>query len=86
MILKMMYLFEYHPMFLSLILVFSFLFSTQEIFPVETLRKAAELGFGACYCSPDHGGTGLSRLEASIVYEALAEGCVSTTAYITIHK
>ena len=86
MILKMMYLFEYHPMFLSLILVFPFLFSIQEIFPVETLRKAAELGFGACYCSPDHGGTGLSRLEASIVYEALAEGCVSTTAYITIHK
>ena len=73
-------------MFLSLILVFPFLFSNQEIFPVETLRKAAELGFGACYCSPDHGGTGLSRLEASIVYEALAEGCVSTTAYITIHK
>jgi len=58
----------------------------EEIFPVETLRKAAELGFGACYCSPDHGGTGLSRLEASIVYEALAEGCVSTTAYITIHN
>ena len=68
--------------FLSLIIAFI----TQEIFPVETLRKAAELGFGACYCSPDHGGTGLSRLEASIVYEALAEGCVSTTAYITIHK
>jgi isobutyryl-CoA dehydrogenase len=70
----------------SLILVSPFIFSTQEIFPVETLRKAAELGFGACYCSPDHGGTGLSRLEASIVYEALAQGCVSTTAYITIHK
>ena len=75
-------IYDHHPMFLSLILVFP----TQEIFPVETLRKAAELGFGACYCSPDHGGTGLSRLEASIVYEALAEGCVSTTAYITIHK
>ena len=56
------------------------------MFPVETLRKAADLGFGACYCSPDYGGTGLSRLEASIVYEALAQGCVSTTAYITIHK
>jgi len=58
----------------------------EEIFPVEVLRKAAELGFGACYCSPDHGGTGLSRFEASIVYEALAQGCVSTTAYITIHN
>merc|ERR1712223_2110491 len=58
----------------------------EQIFPVETLRKAADLGFGACYCSPDHGGTGLSRLEASVVYEALAQGCVSTTAYITIHN
>lgn len=58
----------------------------QQIFPVDTLRKAAGLGFGACYCSPDFGGTGLNRLESSVVYEALAQGCVSTTAYITIHK
>ena len=58
----------------------------EQIFPVETLRKAAELGFGAVYTRPDFGGTGLSRLEASVVFEALAQGCVSTTAYITIHK
>ena len=62
------------------------LFPIQAIFPVETLRKAAELGFGAVYTRPDYGGTGLSRLDAAIVFEALAEGCVSTTAYITIHK
>jgi len=58
----------------------------QEIFPVETLKKAAELGFGAVYTRPDYGGTGLTRLDAAIVFEALAEGCVSTTAYITIHN
>ena len=58
----------------------------KEIFPVETLRKAAELGFGAVYTKPDYGGTGLSRLDAAIVFEALSEGCVSTTAYITIHN
>ena len=58
----------------------------QEIFPIETLRKAAELGFGAVYTRPDYGGTGLSRLDAAIVFEALSEGCVSTTAYITIHN
>ena len=57
-----------------------------QIFPLDVLRKAAELGFGALYTSTDHGGTGLSRLEASIVFEALSHGCVSTTAYITIHK
>jgi len=58
----------------------------EEVFPVSVLRKAAELGFGALYTSPDHGGTGLSRLEASVVFEALSQGCVSTTAYITIHN
>jgi isobutyryl-CoA dehydrogenase len=62
------------------------LFLEKEIFPVDTLKKAAALGFGACYSSPDFGGTGLSRLDSSIVFEALAQGCVSTTAYITIHK
>ena len=58
----------------------------EQIFPVETMRKAASLGFGACYASPDFGGTGLSRLDTTIIYEALAQGCVSTTAYITIHN
>ena len=58
----------------------------EQIFPVETLKKAAALGFGAVYTRPDYGGTGLSRLEASVVFEALSQGCVSTTAYITIHK
>lgn len=56
------------------------------IFPVDVLRKAAELGFGALYTSSDYGGTGLSRLDASIIFEALSHGCVSTTAYITIHN
>ena len=58
----------------------------EQIFPVETLKKAAALGFGAVYTRPDYGGTGLTRLEASVVFEALSQGCVSTTAYITIHK
>ena len=58
----------------------------QHIFPVDVLKKAAQLGFGALYTSSDYGGTGLSRLDASIIFEALSHGCVSTTAYITIHK
>ena len=49
-------------------------------------RNAANLGFGALYTTPDYGGTGLSRLDASIIFEALSQGCVSTTAYLTIHK
>ncbi|XP_067133668.1 isobutyryl-CoA dehydrogenase, mitochondrial-like [Centruroides vittatus] len=58
----------------------------EEIFPVDTLRKAANLGFGGVYVSDKYGGSGLSRVDASVIFEALAAGCVSTTAYITIHN
>ena len=50
------------------------------------MRKCAELGFGAIYCDVEHGGSGLTRLDASLIFEALSEGCVSTTAYISIHN
>ncbi|BDA49115.1 Isobutyryl-CoA dehydrogenase, mitochondrial [Coccomyxa sp. Obi] len=55
-------------------------------FPVETLRKAAELGFASIYISDDVGGTGLMRSDAAIIFEALAYGDISTTAYLTIHN
>ncbi|KAI7800524.1 isobutyryl-CoA dehydrogenase, mitochondrial isoform X1 [Triplophysa rosa] len=58
----------------------------KEIFPVEAMRKAAQLGFGGIYVHPDVGGSGLSRLDTSIIFEALSTGCVSTTAYISIHN
>ncbi|XP_047248318.1 isobutyryl-CoA dehydrogenase, mitochondrial [Girardinichthys multiradiatus] len=58
----------------------------KEIFPVETMRKAAQLGFGGIYVRPEVGGSGLSRLDTSIIFEALSTGCVSTTAYISIHN
>jgi len=57
-----------------------------ETFPVETLRRAAALGFGGIYVKDDVGGTGLTRLDATIVFEELAQGCTSTAAYISIHN
>ena len=63
-----------------------YVFCLQEIFPVDTLKKAGELGFGAIYCKEENGGTGLNRMDASVIFEALSQGCVSTTAYISIHK
>jgi hypothetical protein len=57
-----------------------------ETFPVETLRKAAALGFGGVYVREDVGGSALSNLDAVIIYEELARGCTSTTAYISIHN
>ena len=58
----------------------------EEIFPVEALKKAAELGLAAIYVNEKHGGSGLSRLDAAIVFEELSRGCVSTAAYLTIHN
>ena len=40
----------------------------------------------AMYAKEYYGGSGLSRLEASVIFEALSSGCVSTTAYLSIHK
>ncbi len=58
----------------------------REMFPVETLRKAAALGFGGIYVKDDVGGSALSRLDATIIFEELAQGCTSTAAYISIHN
>jgi alkylation response protein AidB-like acyl-CoA dehydrogenase len=55
-------------------------------FPVETLRKAAALGFGGIYVKDDVGGSALTRLDATIIFEELAQGCTSTAAYISIHN
>jgi hypothetical protein len=56
------------------------------IFPVESLRKAAALGFGGMYIREDVGGSGLTRLDAAIIFEELAQGCTSTAAYLSIHN
>ncbi len=57
-----------------------------EVFPVEALRKAAALGFGGIYVKEDVGGSALTRLDAAIIFEELAQGCTSTAAYISIHN
>jgi alkylation response protein AidB-like acyl-CoA dehydrogenase len=55
-------------------------------FPVDVLREAAALGFAGVYVRDDVGGSGLSRLDASIIFEALSYGDVSAAAYLTIHN
>ncbi|KJS38277.1 MAG: acyl-CoA dehydrogenase [Rhodospirillaceae bacterium BRH_c57] len=55
-------------------------------FPEATLRAAAELGFAGIYVRDDVGGSGLSRLDAAIIFEELAAACPSTAAYISIHN
>jgi alkylation response protein AidB-like acyl-CoA dehydrogenase len=56
------------------------------IFPVDALRAAASLAFAGIYVGEDVGGAGLGRLDAAIIFEELATGCVSTAAYLSIHN
>jgi len=58
----------------------------QKHFPVPTLRAAAALGMAAIYVRPDCGGSGLSRLDAALIFEALAEACPTVAAYLSIHN
>ena len=58
----------------------------RHIFPVETIRRTAELGFGAIYVSEEGGGIGLGRLEAALIMEAMAYGCPATSAFVSIHN
>src|SRR5271170_4697343 len=55
-------------------------------FPIAEMRKAAELGMGGVYISSDVGGSGLSRLDAALIFEALATGCPTVAAYMSIHN
>ncbi len=55
-------------------------------FPADVLRKAADLGMGGIYVQESSGGSGLSRLDAVLIIEALAAGCPSTASYLSIHN
>ncbi len=56
------------------------------IFPVDTLRAAAALGLAGIYCDPEHGGSGLGRLDATLIFEELSAACPSTAAFMSIHN
>jgi len=58
----------------------------KHIFPRDTIREAAELGFAALYVSEESGGIALGRREAALIMEAMAYGCPSTSAFISIHN
>ena len=58
----------------------------EKIFPVDKLRDMAALGFAGIYLQEEHGGSGLSRFDAALIFEALSGGCTSTAAFMTIHN
>src|ERR1700683_4703260 len=55
-------------------------------FPVAEMRQAAALGMGGIYVGADAGGSRLSRLDATLIFEALATGCPTVSAYMSIHN
>ena len=55
-------------------------------FPVDVMRQAAEMGFCGIYTGEEHGGMGLGRVEAAVIFEELSAGDVSTAAFISIHN
>ena len=58
----------------------------KHIFPRDTIKAAAELGFAAIYVSEESGGIGLGRLESALIMEAMAYGCPATSSFISIHN
>jgi alkylation response protein AidB-like acyl-CoA dehydrogenase len=55
-------------------------------FPVDVMREAAALGMAAIYTRDDVGGSGMTRLDAALIFEALATGCPAISAYLSIHN
>ena len=58
----------------------------EHTFPRDVLRATGELGLGGIYVSEAGGGVGLGRLEAALVFEAMAYGCPTTAAFLSIHN
>ncbi len=59
---------------------------TQGTIPKELWPRVGDLGFGGLYVSEDAGGTGLGRLDATLVFEALSRACPSVAAFLSIHN
>jgi alkylation response protein AidB-like acyl-CoA dehydrogenase len=55
-------------------------------FPVAEMRQAAALGMGGIFVAEEFGGSGLSRLTGTLIFEALATGCPTTSAFMSIHN
>jgi alkylation response protein AidB-like acyl-CoA dehydrogenase len=58
----------------------------EKTFPVDVMRQAAALGIGGIYIKNDAGGSALSRLDAALIFEALAQGCPTVSAFLSIHN
>ena len=58
----------------------------EKYFPVEVMREAATLGMGGIYIRDDVGGSAMTRFDAALIFEALAQGCPTVSSFISIHN
>src|SRR4249919_257996 len=58
----------------------------EKYFPVDVMREAAGLGIGGVYIRDDVGGSAMTRFDAALIFEALATGCPTVSAFISIHN
>jgi alkylation response protein AidB-like acyl-CoA dehydrogenase len=65
---------------------FALKWDEEKHFPIDVMREAAALGIGGIYIGNDVGGSGMTRLDAALVFEALAQGCPTVSAFISIHN
>ena len=68
------------------IMPYSLKWDKECFFPKNVFKKAGELGLAGIYVSEKDGGLGLSRLDASLIFEELAFACPSTSAFLSIHN
>lgn len=55
-------------------------------FPIEVIKECAQLGMSGIYVGDEHGGSALSRLDGTLIFEGLATGCPSIAAFLSIHN
>jgi alkylation response protein AidB-like acyl-CoA dehydrogenase len=65
---------------------FALKWDAEKHFPADVMREAAALGIGGIYIGNDVGGSGMTRFDAALVFEALAQGCPTVSAFISIHN
>jgi alkylation response protein AidB-like acyl-CoA dehydrogenase len=65
---------------------FALKWDEEKLFPVDVMREAAALGIGGIYIRDDVGGSALTRFDAALIFEALATGCPTVSAFISIHN
>jgi len=65
---------------------FALKWDEDKYFPKDVMRAAAELGMGGIYIRDDVGGSGMTRFDAALIFEALATACPTTSAFISIHN